>query len=198
MRRAVREARWRSDNACRSLVGKLPFCIVVAAVLLAGIAGCRTTSHTERGATAGGLAGGLAGAALARSSGDPASGAAWGGALGAVVGGLIGHEKDKQEALARHQQTHGKPVSVQDVVTLVQSGVQEPVIVDHIRTYGMARPLQTEDLVYLHQNGVGDGVIQAMQEVTRYQNARAAAAAAPEKAYHGPPWWSPFWWFLLD
>ncbi|MBN9070081.1 MAG: hypothetical protein J0H34_00470 [Rhizobiales bacterium] len=59
--------------------------VLIAAAVVAALAGC---SNTEKGAAIGGLGGAAVGAAVAH---DPAVGAVVGGAAGAVAGALIGN-----------------------------------------------------------------------------------------------------------
>ena len=54
-------------------------------------------------------------------------------------------------------------VTVPDVVAMTQARVDEGVIIDRIHTHGIAAPLQTNDVIYLHQQGVSGNVIAAMQ-----------------------------------
>ena len=54
-------------------------------------------------------------------------------------------------------------VTVSDVVALSRADVDETVIINHIRSHGLAAPMRTADVVYLQQQGVSRKVIEAMQ-----------------------------------
>lgn len=82
--------------------------LIVAGVLVALLAGCKTidpytreekTSNTVKGAGIGAVAGGIAGAMINKD--DRGKGAVIGAALGAGVGGGIGYYMDQQEAELR-------------------------------------------------------------------------------------------------
>src|SRR5690606_23889125 len=50
-----------------------------------------------------------------------------------------------------------------DIVSMTQAGVTPEVIATHVRNHGLVRPLTTNDIIYLQQNGVNPMVIQAAQ-----------------------------------
>lgn len=54
-------------------------------------------------------------------------------------------------------------VSIEDVVTMVHRGLGESTIVRHIDRYGVKQVLTVDDLIRLHEEGVSEGIIQAMQ-----------------------------------
>jgi hypothetical protein len=56
-----------------------------------------------------------------------------------------------------------RAVSLNDVVAMSQSGVSDPVIMNHIAQYGVQRRLEVSDVISLHQQGVSEPVIGAMQ-----------------------------------
>ena len=57
-------------------------------------------------------------------------------------------------------------VSVNDVVSMTKCGVNEDLIVNHIRANGVARPLAANELISLQQEGVSTRVIATMQSAT--------------------------------
>ena len=170
----------------------------VLLIMFAVFAGCR--SYAERGAVAGGVIGGLTGAALGSHSGNSAEGAFWGGAIGSLVGAAAGDNIDadlaEREALAAQQaaaQRGPQPVSLDEITTMVRSGVGEPVIINHIRNHGVAAPLTANDIVMLHQQGLSDNIISAMQQAS----VRPVPVAAPPPVViheHVPPpvYWGPY------
>ena len=54
-------------------------------------------------------------------------------------------------------------VSVDDAVAMTRAGVDQQVIIDHIHAVGVYRPLTTDDIIYLRNNGVSNRVVQTMQ-----------------------------------
>ncbi len=101
--------------------------------------------------------------------GNTGAGAAIGAGAGALTGAAIGSSKDEQEARnraaaqAQAQQAMAGAVTVPDVVAMTQARLDEGLIIDRIRSRGIAAPLQTNDVIYLHQQGVSDNVISVMQ-----------------------------------
>jgi hypothetical protein len=110
------------------------------------------------------------GAVAGAAAGDPLAGAAIGAVAGTMTGAVVGGAIDDVEARNRAEieARLGRPapagaVTVPDVVAMTQAGVSEDVIATHVRTHGLVRPLQTNDLIYLQQSGVSPRVVQAMQ-----------------------------------
>jgi hypothetical protein len=122
-------------------------------------------THTQAGAGAGALIGGVAGAALA-GRGKGLQGAAIGAGAGALVGTAVGASEDRavrREAEARA----ARALSLQDVISLSQSGTPPNLIINQIRTTGSVYTLTAHDLQVLQQSGVAPTVIQEMQEAGR-------------------------------
>ena len=138
---------------------------MIAALLSGGCA-----SYTDQGALTGGALGLGTGALVGHAMGNTAAGALIGTGVGALGGAAVGSAMDESEARNRalieqrlgHQVAPGA-VSIQDVVAMTRAGIDETVIVTHIRSHGLAAPLQTADLIYLQQQGVSRGVVEAMQ-----------------------------------
>lgn len=59
-----------------------------------------------------------------------------------------------------------RPVSVNDVINLTRSGVNENVIINQIHSSGVAYQPNTDDVLTMHDAGVCDYVIDAMQRAT--------------------------------
>ncbi len=57
-----------------------------------------------------------------------------------------------------------RPVCVADVITLVRSGVSETVIANHILSNGVVNHPSIDDVLTMHDTGVSDYVIDAMQK----------------------------------
>jgi hypothetical protein len=51
-----------------------------------------------------------------------------------------------------------------DVISMSRSGVSETLIMSHLQTKGVQRRLEVSEIISLHQQGVSDNVISAMQQ----------------------------------
>ncbi|HEX6984062.1 MAG TPA: hypothetical protein VF170_01740 [Planctomycetaceae bacterium] len=162
---------------------------LIGPVLLLTVAagsGCASPYHADRGALFGGVMGAGLGAVAGAAVGDPLAGAAIGGVAGTMTGAVVGGAIDDVEARnqAEIAARLGRPaptgaVTVPDVISMTQAGVSEDVIATHVRNHGLARPLTTNDIIYLQQNGVGPKVVQAMQASTGPVVAGPPVYAAP-------------------
>ncbi len=61
------------------------------------------------------------------------------------------------------RQVSASAVTPNDVIAMTRGGVNEELIVNHIRSHGTAAPLQPNDLITLQQQGVTPRVIATMQ-----------------------------------
>ncbi len=182
--------------------------VLAAMAVLAFSGGCQSPYHADRGALFGGLVGAGSGAIIGSQVGNPGAGAAIGGALGTLTGAAVGSELDHIEArnaanLAAIERQYGRQVAaraatVDDVVAMTQAGVDEELIVNHIRHNGAAVRLQAADVISLQQQGVSKRVIAALQAPPAPQQMAAAPAvvASPppiivEEYHYGPGWWGP-------
>jgi len=162
---------------------RVPFGLLLASLL----AGCETPpNHTDQGALFGGLLGAGTGAVVGHALGNTGAGAAIGAGVGVLGGAAVGAAQDESEARNRAlieaklgRQMAAGAVTVPDVVSLTRSGIDEGLIINHIHAHGLAAPLQTEDIIYLQQQGVSRNVIAVMQ------TERVAAVAVP--VYDAPP-----------
>lgn len=130
-------------------------------------------THRAHDATVGGIAGAVLGGIIGHQNDETPEGALIGGAVGAIAGGLLGDAKDKdiqrQQAYQHHlwqrQQVEvGRAVSINDVVTMSRNGVGDGVILNHIRTNGVVGHVGTHEIISMHNSGVSEAVITAMQE----------------------------------
>mgnify|MGYP001552095634 CR=1 FL=1 len=139
------------------------FALLVTVLLV----GCRSPYYADKGAALGGVAGGLAGAALGDQSGHAAGGALMGSAVGALTGAAIGDsmdaEVDRRQAMVQTQQRLANAVSTTDVTAMSASGLGEDVIINHIRANGVRASLTPGEIIELHENGVSEPIIIAMQ-----------------------------------
>lgn len=166
-------------------------------VLWAG--GCASPYHADRGALFGGLTGAGVGALVGNAVGNTGAGAAIGAGVGALSGAAVGGALDDMEARNRAEieARLGRPmaagsVTIDDVIAMSHAGVPEEVMVSHIRNHGVARPLQTADLIHLQSNRVPPRVIQTMQEPPVQAAPVVVHQPAPPPVvvheYYGPPY----------
>jgi len=180
---------------------------VVLAGILTGEALCQTyyqapPSRSKSLGLFGGLAGAGIGAAIGQKGGDALPGAAIGGTIGALSGAILGNAADQDEARRRaymysQQQEYGRlaqRVTIADVVTMTHAGLADDVIINQIRSKGMAQTLSTNDLITLKQQAVSDRVINAMQyqpQPTRI--VRQPSPVIVEEHYYHPRYYPPTW-----
>jgi hypothetical protein len=87
-------------------------------------------------------------------------------------------------------------VTIGDVIDMTRQGLDEDLIVNHIRYNGVAQRPQSRDLIALQQNSVSKRVIEAMQSAQPPQAPAVAAVPPPPPvvvpAYYPPPVWGPY------
>ena len=144
------------------------------------LAAFTTASHAQsyrnQDAAIGGIAGAVIGGIIGHQNDETPEGALIGGAVGAVAGGVLGNAKDQQQQrYYRHQaqnqawrqQQVNRAVSIGDVVNMSRSGLSDSVIVNHIRTNGVTDQVGTHQIISMHNSGVSEQVITAMQSAPR-------------------------------
>ncbi len=138
----------------------------LSGLLLLGC-GCQSMNNTEAGAVGGGVVGGVLGTVVGAAAGRPLTGAAIGAGTGAAIGGLAGHSQDRAEArAAANAQAWANahpPLSLSDVVTMVQNHISDAVIINQIRTTNSTYNLNAEQINWLKSQGVSDSVVFEMQ-----------------------------------
>lgn len=151
------------------MLGKQTMTGLLIVTIMAGLSGCAT--HTGTGALAGSGLGALAGAAIGSATGNAGKGALIGAGLGAATGGLIGAAADENDRRNAERiaalQAQGPALSIHDVVQMAQAGVSDSVIINQIRNSNSVFHLTPSDVANLHNQGVSDAVIVAMQETVR-------------------------------
>jgi hypothetical protein len=179
--------------------------LLVGLLLVWSTGGCQSPYRADQGALFGGLLGAGTGAIVGDALGGKAGpGAAIGAGLGAITGAAVGSELDEIEAQNRAmieqqlgRQLAAGAVRLDDVVAMTQAGVNDELIINHVRAHGMAAPLQTSDLIFLQQQGVSTRVIKAMQEPPRPAATPVVVREAPPPPVviheygYGPPLWGP-------
>jgi outer membrane lipoprotein SlyB len=145
---------------------------------------CWAQRNTTQGTVVGGVTGAVIGGLVGKQKDKAVGGAVIGGAVGAVAGGLMGKAHDNelarrdyayQQSLYQQQQQYYQHqyhqqhvvsqagVTTADVVSMCRSGVNDAVIMGQLQSRGVQRRLEVSDIIALHQQGVSDGVISAMQ-----------------------------------
>ncbi|MFO7904601.1 MAG: glycine zipper domain-containing protein [Planctomycetota bacterium] len=174
----------------------------LAAWLFVVTVSCQSPYYADKGAALGGVAGGLTGAALGDRSGRAAGGALVGSALGAATGAAVGNSMDaeveRREANAERRARVDNAVSISDVASMADSGVEDDVIINQIRTNGVQNNLTPGEIIDLHEKGVSKAVIDAMQQEARRSTASGRPSASPpvivEESYVVPPYYGPPPW----
>lgn len=155
--------------------------LAVSTVLLPVQTDAHAQTRTQNGATAGGLAGAVIGGIIGHQNDEVPEGALIGGAVGAIAGGLLGRNQDnelqrqryqyQQAYYAQQQQRYVQQqtvvqsgVSTNDVINMSRSGLSEPLIINQLHSRGVQRRLAVSEIISLHQQGVNDNIITAMQQ----------------------------------
>lgn len=185
-------------------MARTPWMLMLSVVL--ATAGCQSPYHSDRGAVLGGLLGAGTGAVIGSATGQPLAGTAIGAGLGALGGAAVGNAIDESEAKNRAmiaqqmgRQIQSGAVTINDVVSMTKAGVNEDLIVNHVRANGMAAPLQANDLIMLQQEGISQKVIAQMQAspprpaVQQVQPVVVEPGPTPVivEEYHYAPYWGP-------
>jgi hypothetical protein len=153
--------------------------------------GCSSMNNTEKGLLGGAAVGTGAGALIGR--GNPAA-MALGGIGGAAIGGIAGSAQDAREdrkkayaaAEAAANAQAARQMSINEIVQMAQQRQSDAVIIGQINTTGSIFRLTSDDVNYLHQQGVSDQVINYMQQ-PRYVAVQPRPVVIYERPYVYPP-----------
>ncbi len=164
-------------------------------------AGCASANYSDRGALLGGLLGAGTGALVGNALGHTGAGAIVGAGLGAITGAAVGDALDEIEArnramIAAHlgREVRPGPATIEEIVMMVNAGVDDELIINHIRANGVTRVPGPHELVTLKQQGVSAAVIRAIQETGTLPASKTVVVREPppviiEEYHYGPPWW---------
>jgi hypothetical protein len=179
---------------------------VLILIAAAASIGCHSPYYADQGALAGGLGGAGLGAIIGSATGHAGAGAAIGAAAGALTGGAVGGALDDIDAKNRAQiaaATRHPPsaVSVNDVIAMSRSGVDEQLIVNQLASNGLQRPVQANDVIYMQQNGVSPHVISVAQQTRVAAPGPPGAVVVPAgppavvvaDPYYGPGYYRPYY-----
>lgn len=161
------------------------------------LVGCQSRAGT--GALVGGGAGALLGNAVAKATGGSrTAGTAIGGMIGAVGGAIAGDSVDQTEkraeargqAMAMAQRNAQRAPTIPDIVQMSRGGLTDAVIINQIRTTGATYPnLSSQDVTFMHQEGVSSAVIAEMQGAPqqRVYTAQPVTLVRPAPVYVEEP-----------
>lgn len=145
-------------------------------VLVSLLVGCAPRNHTERGALVGSTAGALLGGVIGHQSGNTHDGAVLGALAGGVTGAVVGNAEDQKEMayeeLAEVRQEAAQAVTNLDLIRMTQSGVNDDIIINTVKTRGGRIDMSPDAVIDLKANGVSDHVVLEIQ--------KAAQSAAKE------------------
>jgi hypothetical protein len=163
------------------------------------LVGCASPYYADQGALLGGLGGAGVGALVGDAVGHTGAGAVIGAGVGALTGGAVGSALDDIEARNRAQieAQMQRPISagavtLQDVVDMTEAGVDDELIVMHIRSNGVAERPDSKDLIFLAQRGVSKRVVSALQSAHGPERVIIRERRAPTvivEEHHYDPWW---------
>jgi len=159
----------------------LSFVVIACSIFASGpFASAQTNS--QRDAVIGGVAGAIIGGIAGNQNDETPEGIAIGGVAGAIAGHVIGKTKDRnleeryhyqrQTAQIARQQEYQqavqfqKAISIQDVISLSNSGVSQQLIINQIHNNGVQQEIGVPEILALHQNGVSELVINEMQRAS--------------------------------
>jgi hypothetical protein len=142
--------------------------ITIVGLMLLSVVGCSGMSNAEKGMLGGAGAGTAIGAIAGR--GNPAA-MAIGAVAGTVLGGVAGDAQDRREDRREHQRAvnaavnaqAARQMSLEEIVQMAQTGTPDHLIIRQIETTGSNFNLRGDDIVFLRQQRVSDGVIGVMQ-----------------------------------
>ena len=174
-------------------------CVLIAAVILAPLAGCAGPGESKGRRTGGAIIGGLAGVAAGALLGGNSQivGGLIGGALGAGGGYLIGTHMDKshdrkaaREAARRAEEHPAKPedvyesrtadlnrdgfVTLDEVVAMRDAGLSDEDMAEWLRLSGQTFVLSAKQERFLRERGVSDTLIAQLPEINRERMASHA------------------------
>jgi YMGG-like Gly-zipper len=171
-------------------------CVTLFPIALAPSANGQT--RTGQGAVVGGATGAVIGGIIGHQNHETPEGALIGGAVGAIAGGLIGRSQENQIARDRYNQQQAynqgryaqqqvvmaSGVNMNDVISMSRSGLSDQLIISQVNTKGVQRRLEVSEIITMHQQGVSDYVISAMQAAPLAT--QVAAPYAPQQIVTQP------------
>lgn len=169
---------------------------LTVAVMAAFAGNLPAQSYRNQDAAVGGIAGAVIGGIIGHQNDETPEGALIGGAVGAIAGGILGNAKDEQVSQRRYyqhqawQQHHtrhahqivqqhqmaSRAIRINDVVNMSRSGLSESVMINQIRNQGVVDHIGTHEIISMHNSGVSENVIAAMQSAPQVGTSRTTVA----------------------
>lgn len=172
-------------------------CPLAFVLVLAMADGGFAQNYQRDGTLGGGAAGAIIGGIVGKQSGKTTEGALIGGVVGAITGNLAGSARDQQIARERYYQSQirqqqqqinqlsSRVVTIDDVISMTRSGLSDHVIINYIQSNGVSRQLTVPEIIAMHQQGVSEPVISAMQRAPIGSPAVSQQSASMQG--HGSP-----------
>jgi hypothetical protein len=159
-----------------------------AGIALMLLSGCSSMSDTEKGVLGGGAIGAVCGTIIGAAFHRPGLGAAIGAGGGAAIGGLAGHDSDVAKKKAAEAEAaaavQNGPLGLTDIAHMALQHISDVVIIEQIRSTGSIYHLSPDDIAWLKQSGVSDGVILEMQSTAnRYPRRVYSAVPVSQPVY---------------
>lgn len=162
---------------------------------MGGAGGCSTMNNTEKGVGLGAAAGAGVGTLIGAATHNPKTGAVVGALVGGATGGAIGNSMDREDAQKRTDQqvaavanaqavAAAQRMTIMDVAKMVQSGIDDQVVINQLRNTGSFFQLSPNDIQYLKAQGVSDRIIIEMQNLRPQP---VVVQNPPPVVYGGPP-----------
>ena len=151
----------------------------LAACVCLAASNLKAQTPVQQGTVKGGIAGAIIGGIVGHQNDETAGGVAIGAALGALTGNVVGRSQQdnalrqqqyrsqlyQQEQLRQQQaqQSLNRAVSLDDAITLTRSGLSDSLIINQVVKNGVQQEIGVSQVIALHQSGVSEQVIRAMQ-----------------------------------
>ena len=151
----------------------------LAALVCFSASSLQAQTPVQQGTVKGGIAGAIIGGIIGHQNDETGEGVAIGAAVGALAGNVVGRSQQtnaiqeqqyraqlyQQEQLRRQQaqESLNRAVSLNDAIELTRSGLSDSLIITQVHNNGVQQKIGVSEVIALHQNGVSEQVIQAMQ-----------------------------------
>ena len=158
---------------------KLFWSTCLAACVCFAASNTQAQTPVQQNTVKGGVAGAIIGGIIGHQNDETAEGVAIGAALGALTGNVVGKSQQQnairqqqyqaqlrqheQLQLQQHQERLNQAVSLNDAIAMTNSGMSDELIITQIVNNGVQQKIGVTEVITLHQNGVREPIIQAMQ-----------------------------------
>ena len=151
----------------------------LAALVCVSASNLQAQTPVQQGTVKGGIAGAIIGGIIGHQNDETGEGVAIGAALGALTGNVVGRSQQNNAIQQQQHQAHlfqreqirqqqaqeslNRAVSLDDAITLTRSGLSDSLIITQVHNNGVQQQIGVSEVIALHQNGVSEQVIRAMQ-----------------------------------